>query len=230
MENATKALLMAAGVLIGIMVLAALLLMVNNINNYRKTETQNTREAQIQEFNNQYATYDRNDVRGSDIISLANKVADYNQREVESNGYQPMELTIDLNKSQSKNKIPYKNGEWKLFTQSTYTESNNETQFQNNVMNNAGGVKKIEKTYAQIKKLTENISNIESLNQNDEIPQKLTELGVTKSNINNIKDAVIKYYEYTQFNKSYFDCVGREYDKNTGRILKLNFKYVRTGI
>ena len=47
MENASKALLMAAGVLIALIIIGALLLMFNNLSNYQETNTQNTRESQI---------------------------------------------------------------------------------------------------------------------------------------------------------------------------------------
>ena len=53
MENASKALLMAAGVLIALIIIGALLLMFNNLSNYQETNTQNTRESQIVEFNKQ---------------------------------------------------------------------------------------------------------------------------------------------------------------------------------
>ena len=65
MENASKALLMAAGVLIALIIIGALLLMFNNLSNYQETNTQNTRESQIVEFNKQFETCNRKDVRGS---------------------------------------------------------------------------------------------------------------------------------------------------------------------
>ena len=83
MENASKALIMAAGVLIALMILGALILMFSNLSNYQDTNIQTDREAQIVEFNNQYETYNRDDVRGSDLYSLLNKVVDYNRRKSE---------------------------------------------------------------------------------------------------------------------------------------------------
>ena len=80
MENATKALIIAGSVLIALMVIGALLLMFNNLSSYQETNVQGTREAQILEFNNQYETYNRKDVRGSDLYSLLNRAIDYNRR------------------------------------------------------------------------------------------------------------------------------------------------------
>ena len=109
MENASKALLMAGGVLISLLVIGALILMFSNLTNYQGTETQSTREAQIQKFNEEYETYNRNDVRGSDIYSLINKVVSYNRRKTTSTEkstdegndlqYQPMSLTISFENS-----------------------------------------------------------------------------------------------------------------------------------
>lgn len=105
MENASKALIMAGSVLIALMIIGALLLMFNSLSSYQEVGTQNTREAQVIEFNNQYETYNRNNVRGSDLYSLLNRVVDYNRRKsTEGTGkdegqylaYEPMKITFDL--------------------------------------------------------------------------------------------------------------------------------------
>lgn len=83
MENASKALIMAGSVLIALVIIGALVLMFNSLSNYQETDTQSTREQQVVDFNNQYETYNRKDVRGSDLYSLFNKVIDYNRRKSE---------------------------------------------------------------------------------------------------------------------------------------------------
>jgi len=80
MENASKALLMAGSMLIAIMIIGALVLMANNLSSYQDSTINNDKEAQIVEFNSQYETYNRPDIRGSDMYSLLNKVIDYNRR------------------------------------------------------------------------------------------------------------------------------------------------------
>ena len=40
-----------------------------------------------------------------------------------------------------------------------------------------------------------------------------------------LKKKVDTYYEYVQFKRAKFDCIGTEYDQDTGRILKMNFKF-----
>ena len=59
MENASKALIMAAGVLLGLMILGALVLLFNNLSTYQQTNQHIELESQIVEFNNHFITYDR---------------------------------------------------------------------------------------------------------------------------------------------------------------------------
>lgn len=105
MENASKALLMAAGVLIALMTVVLLVVMFDNLSNSQNENVQTTREAQIIEFNNQFTTYLRDDIRGSDMISLMNRVVDYNTRKGDNSEekYEQMKISINRNKSKCRN-------------------------------------------------------------------------------------------------------------------------------
>ena len=87
------------------------------------------------------------------------------------------------------------------------------------------------------------ISNIESIiengayrtasekNQAFDDEKILPKLATTYGGITVIYEDALKYYEYIQFKRSYFDCVGEpEYDKNTGRILKMEFECTGIGV
>ena len=147
MENASKALIMAGSVLIALMIIGALLLMFNNLSNYQKTETQNTREAQVIEFNNQYETYNRKNVRGSDLYSLLNRVVDYNRRKSsEGTGkddgqylaYQPMTITFDLDGKTDQFYAPTVSSEDAAYThlideEGRYEQSSTVNQFEDSI-------------------------------------------------------------------------------------------------
>lgn len=248
MENASKALIMAGSVLIALMILGALLLMFNNLNNYQNTESQNTREAQVVEFNNQYETYNRNNVRGSDLCSLLNRVADYNRRKsTEGTGkndegqylaYEPMTIEFDFSGKRDQLKVGDKNN---LIMQEKYSQSNTENQFEKYI---SSKISTIEKKYGTdvIQKLATSVSKIyvdenasyktkmnavlaynsikgEKLSiENDSINQSIEK-------INTSKDDVYTYYEYMQFKRAYFNCESVEYSKKTGRITKMYFKF-----
>ena len=95
MENASKALIMAGGVLISLMVIGLLVLFYNNLSGMQKIKTDSETEQQATEFNKQYDVYAR-DVYGSEILSIANKIADYNKREADNKGYTKIELKVKL--------------------------------------------------------------------------------------------------------------------------------------
>lgn len=98
MENATKALLISAAVMIAIMVLSLLMMAYNQVSDYYQTEHANAIEKQTTEFNNNFINYERDNIRGSDLLSLMNKVIDYNEREsyAEGTNYTRIEVTIKI--------------------------------------------------------------------------------------------------------------------------------------
>ena len=79
MENASKALIMAGGLLIALMIIGALILMFSNLSNYQQTQIEGEVDRQVVEFNNRFETYNRKDVRGSELYSLLNRAIDYNR-------------------------------------------------------------------------------------------------------------------------------------------------------
>ena len=78
MENASKALLIAAGILIGLILITMIIFGYNQISSYYTNREEVKQSEQLAEFNKQYIGYDREDVRGSDLLSLVNKIIDYN--------------------------------------------------------------------------------------------------------------------------------------------------------
>lgn len=110
MENASRALLMAGGVLMAILVISMLVLMFSNLTNVFSEKNQANREEQIVKFNMEYESYNRKDdkntyknegVRGTEILSLLAKVHDYNmyQSDYEGTnaGYSPITVRITIN-------------------------------------------------------------------------------------------------------------------------------------
>lgn len=84
MENASKALLMAGGILIALIIISMLLLMITNIGDYQRTKDSGAKATQIAKFNRDFERYTEDEIRGTDIVSLINKIADYNSRQTEN--------------------------------------------------------------------------------------------------------------------------------------------------
>ncbi len=176
MENASKALIIAGSVLIAIIIIGALILMFNSLSNYQDTKVQNTREAQVLEFNNQYETYIRKDVRGSDLYSLLSRVVDYNRRKSEvATGtdegqnlkYQPMTVNLSFGDNDAYlEKFTYDNTK-RLFN-NILLGNNNEFKLDKTTSNNFyqkinSKIENIEKNYggsSGINNLVAGISNL----------------------------------------------------------------------
>lgn len=230
MENAIKALTMAASVLISLVIIGAVLLVFNNLRNYQNVNDQLTRDAHVIEFNNRFETYNRTDVRGSDIVSLMNKILDYNERESSSGvegsdkGYEPITLTINLSSENPDDleKLYLSGGPYLIkFYQYTVPNNNSESD-ENDLEYVLSEVNEIEKEYGQAN-LTRMINNITSIfidetSTDEEEQAKAVEkcnslvdgMNVTDwSQIDEdsaIRKAVYQYYEYIQFKRLHFDC------------------------
>lgn len=100
MENASKALIMAGGILIALLVIGALLLMFNQIGSYEKAQTTSEKNSQLAQFNSDFERYtDDNGIKGVDIISIINKVTDFNNKSGVANSVNydiKMSVTVDL--------------------------------------------------------------------------------------------------------------------------------------
>ena len=243
MENASKALIMAGSVLIALMIIGALILTFSNITAYQETNTRSTRSTQMAEFNSQYENYNRKDVRGSDLYSLLNKAIDYNRRESSEGtnwadkgqemAYEPMVIEFTIDKSE----LVAPDDASRLFTTNTYTVSGKSNDFGNKVKDE---IDDLEGEYGQssLTNLTTNLTKIfiddsstrqekkEAVQNFNSASKKKTVSDFKEIKENSqIRNDVYKYYEYIQFKRAHFDCEKVEYNNQTGRITKMEFKF-----
>ena len=246
MENASKALLIAGSILISLIVIGAFILIMQEISDYQNINDDAEMEQQTLEFNNLYSTYNRSDIRGNDIISLMNRVVDYNTRYASSEvGFTKMGIKIDV--SSVRENLKYdKDQDNKLITKNTYTEEDVDdivgtpTSISGDI--SGGKIRDIEDKYGQTyaNLLASEISNIEAIaknknlttsGKNQEFDSEFTRFPKSASQyggITTIYEDALTYYEYVQFKRTYFDCKATNYDEDTGRIVYMEF--VCTGI
>ncbi len=94
MENASKALIIASGILIAILIISLLVTGWNKITDYSRVHEEIETEEQITNFNKEFESYNKRVVRGYELISLENLVYDTNTRYTSSNGFKKLELYI----------------------------------------------------------------------------------------------------------------------------------------
>lgn len=80
MENASKALIMAGGVLIAIIILSMFVMMYNKVSGIKKTQQEKVQMEQIATFNAEYEAFNKKMMYGADVVTLANKVEEYNKK------------------------------------------------------------------------------------------------------------------------------------------------------
>ena len=123
MENASKALLIAGGVLISIIVISGFILGMQAVADFQESRSNAEVEQQTLEFNNLYESYNRKNIRGNDMISLMNRIVDYNKRKP-AEGYAKMQVSFTISEDIRKN-LTF-DGTNRLVTEPTgiYTEEN----------------------------------------------------------------------------------------------------------
>lgn len=79
MENASKALLIAGGILIAMLVLSIGVILITSFNGIGSSYDQTLSAQQIQKFNSRFIKFEeRQDITMQEIVSLVNYVKDYN--------------------------------------------------------------------------------------------------------------------------------------------------------
>lgn len=231
MENASKALIMAAGVLISLIIVGALVLTYNNLSSYQKVGQQNTKEAQVVEFNNQYETFNRNNVRGSDLYSLLNKVVDYNRRKSSKGtgkdqgqylAYEPMTITFDLDEKIDKFYVNERTTTVNhIIRHNTYMQSETKNDFEDEIRDS---VRDLENQYGadSLTNLTTGLTKIFITNNEANNSEKKKQEAIANFNSasrkqrittwdeikegSQIRKDVYQYYEYVQFKRARFNC------------------------
>lgn len=206
MENASKALLIAGGILLAMLVTGLLILLSNNMSTIGQAQEDKLAAEQLAAFNQQYAAYNKKLLYGTEVITVMNKAIQDNKNsnrditgifiDVEINvvqGYATtiVETTMGLN-GEIKEKITTRGDDWKKDT--TY-----------NLLKDDSG-----HMYQSV---------IDFFNQpvtNPEPESKETPTG-----------RVVKYTynALTDFKRSIFKCEGIHYTK--GRIDKITFTQIK---
>lgn len=219
MENASKALIMAGGVLISLMVIGLLVLFYNNLSGMQKIKTDSETEQQAAEFNKQYDVYAR-DVYGSEILSIANKIADYNKREADNKGYTTIDLEVTFTKGLSERYFV----ENKVYSAKDLYDITANKSAKNPIcleeyVKQLGNKTVYSRTNSSISR---QIKKIATMRTND-----LQALGIEEADY---KDNLAEYNQYknllTQMKETVFKYVKFDYDENNGRIKKMIYKSV----
>lgn len=226
MENATKALLIGAGILFAIIILSLAIFGYQQITQYYGEKQEVTTVEQIAEFNRQYEAYNRNDVTGFELVSLINKIIDFNANNAVDQtlgfnnvekAYQKMYVEFTTTDSKLLNGIDGK----KLFTKSTYNSESSKVNDELEAIIDEMQDLENKYTAAVLSKLVSNRESLEIYGGDGSKDIKQV-LGKNMTDLPQ-KEKVLKYEQYIEFKRAEFKCTGTEYNRTTGRIVKLIF-------
>ena len=149
MENASKALLMAGGILLVMLIVGLIMFARLNITDFYRNQEELKQIDNITEFNKQFTNYNKEVVHGYELISLANKVADYNMRYSNAEGakndekYNPITLTIKIPNSIETEALWYDNTYTHLFKKGdTLVQSSIRNDIIGRIVNPSTGIEK----------------------------------------------------------------------------------------
>ena len=122
MENAAKGLIMAGGILIGIIVLSIGAFLYARMSNVKVQYDKDIEVAELSKFNTEFTVFEgRDDIRSYEIVSLNNFVNAYNDKPKNAN----KQITLEVYKKNGTSKIDVDNNF--LRNNSTTKDNNNKT-------------------------------------------------------------------------------------------------------
>lgn len=237
MENASKALIIVAGMLIALLVIGALLFMFNQIGEYGKTQDNNVKYSQLADFNTDFERYcDDKGIKGTDIISLINKIIDYNTKAkaggVKNSVDYNVKMSITISNLDGFEVVyPASDGAQSLFSSETLIidDTNNkfkelvskyseyETTFGLSIMS------KLSSSYGVIKNEMQEHRISESSNKYKELIKKYTGIDADRNSIPTLKE-INQYRQYSEFKRATFS-VAKEPEYKNGQIKALFFEF-----
>ena len=210
MENMTKALEIAASVLIGVLILSLLVFGYNQIREQKNIEQKNERASQLSKFNINFESYAKDTVYVSEKLSIANEVINYNERKA-VDGYQEIELEVKISTG-------VLNGQY--LVAGTYSATSLDQQYKKLVKKiKEADITVFGKSISYWSKLSDKETEKTVKARSDFSESEYTKL---KTNRTTYKKYVEEQTDFARKTFKYDDIT--EYDSGNGRIIKIMFK------
>lgn len=247
MENATKALLIAAAIMILTIILSLLVISYGRVSDYFEKEHDNTVVEQLERFNSQFDNYAKTTIRGNEMLSMINKVVDYNTKQSEYEGYDEIELNIKgIDEDILNNSFKNHPSDDNLFTSNDIENQikNKGTKEISFLVSDLLEVLKGEISHIQESHLQTLVANISKIVLQDEYTATDDEIETRKKTIKNIlkidldtiddpedlikdiQEVTKKYYQLVQFKRAHFECTEVKHSRKTGRVIEMTFELV----
>ena len=192
MENAAKALTIAGGVLIAVMLAVLVYYVFTQWGESQKMQQEDVDTVKIEEFNKSYLSYEKV-LYGSELLGLVNKMSDYNiSDDVRYNAYGTMDLKVEIKLlSGSTDNLFNRTGTYSLSTVKRTIDD---------VMR-----KTVEKYSGKVSDSQWEFLAKSSNNSEQSFDDLCQELNISSSvNRRELQEAAKEYYKYVQFKRMKF--------------------------
>lgn len=207
MENASKALLIAGGMLIAMLILSMIISLAISMQDVAESQDKQQLKKQVEQFNKEYLAYNKTKMFGADVITVLNKAIDYNK-------------TLDTNEEEYKINIILKLKQDFDRTEQIITQDGKGNIKEGEIkVLQEGTLKK--GTYQIFKKensieINDDIIKFLNYKSDDKIEKKY---GTTVT-------TTFTYSAITSFKTAVFKCENVEYGQATGRISSMTFSQI----
>ncbi len=219
MDNASKALRIAGAVLLGLMVTSLLLFAYNTWTKYQKTNLETIQNQQATKFNATFDVYNKKALRGSDLVSLGNKLNSTNRAMAGQSDYtvygqtnmnyrypetdlMPIRAFVEFHNNNSETDYPVNQDPLGSLPGMTNYFEGNLTSYYGPLITYTHGASAY---YVDLDEYIQKIYN------NDELNKLEKEAGQDNRKV---------------FKGYYFECTEVEFDNRNGRYCRLYFKQV----
>lgn len=215
MENASKALLIAGGILLALMTLS--LIVYVSTSTTRMAEAQDAKKAseELAAFNASYEAYNKTRMYGTDVITVINKAINYNGKL--DNSQENEAITIEVEIAESF-----------IATKQTIKEYANGTITKGDVEEIEGVSLYLKNNNSKTVKAGFNTTYSDEVVQFFQKQKTEDSVKITKENKVGYVEKEITYSALANFKRAIFTCTKCEDENNDGRIDYMKFEQYRT--
>lgn len=220
MENAAKALIMAGGVLLSIIVIGLLLLGFNSLKQYPEEQEKVRKAEQLAKFNTEYEAYEKPRMYGTDVITALNKAINNNRKYEANESVYDIDVVFTLKTDVICSATIYK---------PSYDSNGNRDGKMDITVQDSGKVEGYELGLVFPKDVEYSLLSSPDKDKNginDNVEKLLTLKETTRIDGNSEWEYTIIDTGFKQFKRKMFSCTGIEYSATTGRVNKLIFQEV----
>ena len=217
MENASKALIIAGSVLLAVLIITALIYTFSQISGLKQVEASSEEEKILDQYNKEIESFNKNGLYGSEVLSLANLIEDYNKRQSELKGYKPITLKVSI--TQIIDAKYLKETEYSKYEELIKAFKNLEKEVQNLKEEKICGRTLDKLAGMKIEALENLISRYNAANGTNYTLDDIEKKTMEYQNANS---------EMQTFKNKKFSTPEIEYDNLAGRIVKISIKEINT--